>query len=222
MAAVTLVIGNRNYSSWSLRPWLFMKQHGMAFEEVRIPLYQPDSRDKVLRYSPSGKVPVLIEGELRVWDSLAILEYLAETRPQTQGWPADSAARALARSVCAEMHSGFAALRENLSMNVRKVFAHRVWPPEVLRDIDRIQALWQDCRSRYGAGGPFLFGRFSIADAMYAPVAWRFIGYSAPLAPAARAWCETMLALPAMREWQALSKSETETLPQFEMAAGPA
>src|SRR5256885_10754039 len=131
MAARILVIGNRNYSSWSLRPWLFMKQNAIAFEEVCIPLYQAGSKERLLKYSPSGKVPVLVEGEIRIWDSLAILEYLAETHPGIRGWPADTIARATARSACAEMHSGFPALRENLSMNVRKVFAPRTWPAEV-------------------------------------------------------------------------------------------
>ncbi len=218
MAARILVIGNRNYSSWSLRPWLFMKQNAIAFEEVCIPLYQADSKERLLRYSPSGKVPVLIEGETRVWDSLAILEYLAEAHPGTRGWPADSVARATARSVCAEMHSGFPALRQNLSMNVRKVFAPRTWPAEVDEEIERIQSLWQSCRERHGADGPFLFGRFSAADAMYAPVVWRFIGYSVPLAPAARAYCDAMLALPPMQEWRSAARAEAETLPQFEMA----
>jgi glutathione S-transferase len=218
MAARILVIGNRNYSSWSLRPWLFLKRNGIAFEEVRVSLYQTNSKKQLLRYSPSGKVPVLIEGETCVWDSLAILEYLAETHPHAGGWPADPIARATARSVCAEMHSGFPALRQNLSMNVRKLFAPRTWPPEVNEEIERIQTLWQSCRARHGADGRFLFGRFSIADAMYAPVVWRFTGYSVPLAPAARAYCEAMLALPSMQEWQAAARGEAETLPQFEMA----
>ena len=218
MAARILVIGNRNYSSWSMRPWLFMKQHGIAFEEVYIPLYQANSKERLLRHSPSGKVPVLIEGETRVWDSLAILEYLAEAHPRTRAWPADAVARAAARSVCAEMHSGFPALRGRLSMNVCKVFAPRTWPAEVDEEIERIQSLWQSCRERHGAEGPFLFGRFSAADAMYAPVVWRFTGYSVPLAPAARDYCDAMLALPPMQEWRAAARAEAETLPQFEMA----
>ena len=218
MAARILVIGNRNYSSWSLRPWLFMKQNGIAFEEVRVPLYQATSKQRLLTYSPSGKVPVLIEGEMCVWDSLAILEYLAEAHPGTRGWPAESVARATARSVCAEMHSGFPALRQNLSMNVRKVFAPRTWPAEVIEEIERIQSLWQSCRERHGADGPFLFGRFSAADAMYAPVVWRFTGYSVPLAQAARAYCDAMLALSPMQEWRSAARAEAETLPQFEMA----
>jgi glutathione S-transferase len=218
MAARILVIGNRNYSSWSLRPWLFMKQNAIAFEEVCIPLYQAGSKERLLEYSPSGKLPVLLEGEIRIWDSLAILEYLAERHPGARAWPADAVARATARSVCAEMHSGFPALRQNLSMNVRKVFAQRSWPAEVGAEIERVQSLWQSCRERHGTGGPFLFGRFSAADAMYAPVVWRFVGYSVPLAPAARAYCDAMLALPSMQEWRAAAAAEAETLPQFEMA----
>src|SRR5258708_31452874 len=169
MAARILVIGNRNYSSWSLRPWLFMKQNGIAFEEVCVPLYQASSKERLLRYSPSGKVPVLIEGETCVWDSLAILEYLAEADPGPRGWPADSVARATARSVRAEMHAGFPALRQNLSMNVRKVFAPRTWPVEVGAESEPIQSLWQGCRQRYRTRGPFLFGRFCAAASMYAP-----------------------------------------------------
>ncbi len=218
MADRILVIGNRNYSSWSLRPWLFMKHNAIAFEEVCVPLYQAGSKERLLQYSPSGKVPVLIEGETCVWDSLAILEYLAEAHPSTRGWPADPIARATARSVCAEMHSGFPALRRHLSMNVRKVFAPRAWPAEVGEEIERIQSLWQSCRERHGTGGPFLFGRFSAADAMYAPVVWRFTGYSVSLSPLARAYCDAMLALPPMQEWRAAARAETETLPQFEMA----
>jgi glutathione S-transferase len=218
MAARILVIGNRNYSSWSLRPWLFMKQNGIAFEEVRVPLYQASSKQRLLTYSPSGKVPVLIDGEARVWDSLAILEYLAEAHPGARGWPADPVARAVARSACAEMHSGFPELRQNLSMNVRQVFAPRTWPAGVDQEIERIQSLWQSCRERHGADGPFLFGGFSAADAMYAPVVWRFVGYSVSLAPAARAYCDAMLALPPMQEWRSAARAEAETLPQFEMA----
>lgn len=222
---LTLVIGNKNYSSWSLRPWIYLKQQGIAFEELRIPLYQGDFEAQLARYTPAGKVPVLVDGGTTVWDSLAILEYLAERYPDRRGWPADAAARAMARSVSAEMHSGFVALRSNLPMNVRKVLPWRqagsadAWPPEVAEDIARIESSWEACRRRHspgGGSGPFLFGAFSIADAMYAPVVWRFAGYSVPLGAAGRAYVDAMLALPAMREWHAAACAETEVLPHVE------
>src|SRR5256886_1695424 len=164
-----LVIGNKNYSSWSLRPWIAMKVLGIAFDEVRIPLYRPGSKEQILRYSPAGRVPILRDGDTVVWDSLAILEYLAERHPQL--WPADPAQRAKARSVSAEMHSGFAKLREHMSMNTRKRYPGKGRTPEVLADIARIDAIWAE------ATGPFLFGAFTAADAMYAPVVLRFRTY---------------------------------------------
>ncbi len=216
---LTLVIGNKAYSSWSLRPWLFLKHHGIAFSEVRVPLYAGDYKARIEAFSPAGKVPVLVDGGVTVWDSLAILEYLSERFPETQGWPDGSAARAHARAICAEMHSGFMALRQHLTMNARNVFAWRDWPPEVAGDIARIESLWAECRNRHGGGGPFLCGRFSAADAMYAPVVWRLHGYSAPVTAATRAYLDAMLALPAMRAWQAGALAETEVLPQFERGA---
>lgn len=219
---LTLVIGNKNYSSWSLRPWVYLKQQGIAFDEVNVSLYQGDYKAQLARYTPAGKVPVLIDGATTVWDSLAILEYLAERYPDKPGWPAAPQARALARSVSAEMHAGFQALRQNLCMNVRKVYPWRpvgaanAWPPEVSTEVARIEAAWEQCRALRSGDGPFLFGQFSIADAMYAPVAWRLQGYSVPLGPGATAYVEVMLALPAMREWQAAAVAEPITLPQFE------
>lgn len=211
-----LVIGNKAYSSWSLRPWVFLRHHGIPFEEVRVALYAGDYKSQITAYSPAGKVPVLVDDGLTVWDSLAILEYLSEKFPQTNGWPKEAAARARARSACAEMHSGFGNLRQHLTMNARKVFPWRDWPQEVLADIARIEALWSDCRSQYGSGGPFLFGAFSVADAMYAPVVWRLHGYSVPVNAVTRTYLDTMLALPAMRDWQAGALAEAEVLPQFE------
>ena len=219
---LTLVIGNKNYSSWSLRPWIYLRQQGIAFEEVNVSLYQGDYKAQLARYTPAGKVPVLVDGSTTVWDSLAILEYLAERFNDKPGWPAAPAARALARSVSAEMHSGFQGLRQNLCMNVRKVLPWRpagtpdAWPPEVLTEVARIEAAWAQCRAQRSCDGPFLFGQFSIADAMYAPVVWRFAGYSVPLGASARAYVDAMLALPAMREWHAAAVAETITLPQFE------
>lgn len=170
-----LVIANKNYSSWSLRAWLAARKAGLDFEEVLIGLDLPDTRSKILHHSPSGKVPALIDGELRVHDSLAICETLAERLPAL--WPADPIARAHARAVSAEMHAGFMALRSALPMNLRATARH-VTPSDAVRaDLDRIAAIWRDCRQRFGAGGPWLFGAWSIADAMYAPVATRLVTY---------------------------------------------
>jgi glutathione S-transferase len=206
-----LVIGNKNYSSWSLRPWLAMKVLGIPFEEQRIPLYGPDAKRELLKYSPAGKVPCLVDGELRVWDSLAILEHLAEREPRL--WPADAKLRARARSISAEMHAGFASLRQHMSMNIRKRHAGKGRTPEVLAEIARIVAIWGECR------GPFLFGAFCAADAMYAPVVLRFRTYEVELPPVCRAYAERVLALPALQEWMRDAERETESLPQFEQYA---
>lgn len=205
-----LIIGNKNYSSWSLRPWLGLKLAGIEFEEILIPLYEPDTRSQRLAFSPTGKVPLLVDGELRVWDSLAIAEYLAEKFPEKQLWPQDIAARATARSICAEMHSGFTALRNVLNMDIRVRLQADI-TPEVEADIERIIAIWTECRARFGAAGPFLFGQFSWADAFYAPVATRFVTYSISLPPVAQAYVETILALPAMQEWIAAAHAEPWT-----------
>ena len=223
---LTLVIGNKAYSSWSLRPWVYLKTQGIPFDEVYVPLYAGDYKARIERYSPAGKVPVLVDGATTVWDSLAILEYLNERFPDKRGWPAAPGARALARSVSAEMHSGFMAMRENLGMNVRRTYPWRpegarvgseaAYPQQVYADVARVQAIWEDCRRHARGDGPFLFGAFSIADAMYAPVVWRFKGYSVPLGGAARDYVDTVLALPAMQEWLAGANAETEVLPQYE------
>ena len=215
MSEPTLVIGNKNYSSWSLRPWLAMKVAGIPFAEHRIPLYGPGSKDQILVYSPAGKVPCLADGDLRVWDSLSICEYLAEKHPGL--WPQDPAARALARSVSAEMHSGFMNLRAKMSMNIRKRYPGLGRTPESMADVARIVSLWSDCRARYGKGGRFLFGAFSIADAMYAPVVLRFRTYEVELPADCRAYSDAVLALPAMQDWIAAAMAETESLPQFEL-----
>ena len=215
MSGLVLVVGNKNYSSWSLRPWLAMKQLGLEFEERRISLYVPGAKERLLGYSPAGKVPILIDGERRIWDSLAILEYLAESHPSL--WPAAPAARALARSISAEMHSGFAALRQHMSMNIRKRHPGKGRTPESLADVARILSMWSDCRTRFGAGGPFLFGTFGAADAMYAPVVLRFRTYAVEMPPPCRAYAEAVLELPALREWMDDAEREAESLPQFEM-----
>ena len=214
MAQYTLVIGNKAYSSWSMRPWLLMKEAGLAFDEVRIPLYQEGHDRKIRDYSPAGRVPVLVDGAVTVWDSLAICEYLAERHAEKNLWPANAAARAHARAVSAEMHAGFAALRGNMGMNVRRSFPGVGMTPEVAKDIARIEQLWDDCLQRYG--GPFLFGAFGIADAMYAPVATRFRTYAVGLSAVAQRYADLLLALPAVAEWYAAAHAETEVLPQFE------
>ncbi|MBX6328928.1 MAG: glutathione S-transferase family protein [Pseudolabrys sp.] len=200
--ALTLVIGNKNYSSWSLRPWIAMKVAGIAFEEVLVPLYEPGSRERILSYSPAGKVPILIDGERRIWESLAILEYLAETFPAARLWPTDAGARAHARAVAAEMHAGFAALRRACAMNLWLPPRPRPQGADVMADVARIEAIWRDCRARYGCDGPFLFGAFGAADAMYAPVVARFHHYGLPVGTDTRAYMEAVMALPAWREWR--------------------
>jgi len=211
MAQLLLVIGNKNFSSWSLRPWLAMKVLGIPFRERRIPLYGPDSRRAILEHSPAGKVPCLADGTLRVWDSLAILEYLAEREPRL--WPAHAALRARARSISAEMHAGFPHLRQHMSMNVRRRHPGQGRTPEVLAEIARIVEIWGECR------GPFLFGPFCAADAMYAPVVLRFRTYEVELPAACRAYADAVLALPALQEWMRDAERETESLPQFEQYA---
>jgi len=217
MADLTLYLGNKNYSSWSLRPWLVLKRTTVAFDEVVIPLYQPTSRETVLKYSPSGRLPALRHGDVTIWDSLAICEYLAESFPDFELWPKEPAARALARAVSAEMHSGFQALRAQLPMNMRSSFPGRSVTAEAQTDINRIMAIWRDCRTRFGEGqGDFLFGPFSIADAMFAPVVSRFRTYRVDLEREAEAYCEVITAQPAMQEWIAAAKNEPMIVEQFE------
>jgi glutathione S-transferase len=216
MSDLTLVIGNKNYSSWSLRPWLLLKQAGIPFAEQRLPLRSAEWTTEITRLSPSGKVPALQDGNLQVWDSLAICEYIAEQHPDRQLWPGDRAARAEARSISAEMHAGFAALRQNMFMNIRRSMPGRGRTPETLADIDRIISIWNGCRRRYASGGPFLFGRFSIADAMYAPVPLRFRTWGVAVDGLAGDYARTLLALPAMQEWIAAAHDERESLPLYE------
>jgi len=217
MADLTIYLGNKNYSSWSLRPWLVLKRTTVAFEEVVVPLYQPTSRETALKYSPSGRLPALRHGELTIWESLAICEYLAEAFPAFDLWPKEPPARAVARAVSAEMHAGFAALRQHLPMNIRSSFPGRGVTPEVQADINRIMAVWRDCRSRFGDGkGDFLFGQFTIADAMFAPVVTRFRTYKIELEREAEAYCETIMAMPAMQEWAAAARNEPMIVEAYE------
>lgn len=209
---LTLVIGNKNYSSWSLRPWLALKMAGQAFEETLIVLRRPETKAEILLHSAAGKLPVLKHGDLTIWDSLAICEYVAETWPDAKLLPEDARARAVARSVMSEMHSGFVALRNELPMDINKLSAAAkagVTPSEAARlDIARVQQIWQDCRGRFGNKGDFLFGDFTIADAMYAPVATRFRSYGVSMDPVSEAYVNTIYALPAMQEWSAASARE--------------
>jgi len=217
MAAMTIYLGNKNYSSWSLRAWLALKHTTVAFDEVVIPLYESGSRETILKYSPSGRVPALHSGNTTVWESLAICEYLAESFPNFDLWPKDAEARTLARAASAEMHAGFAALRSHLPMNVRSSFPGREITPEVQADINRIMAIWRDCRSRFGEkNGDFLFGGFTIADAMFAPIVTRFRTYRIELEREADAYCDTVMAMPAMQEWIAAAKNEPMIIERYE------
>lgn len=208
MTDLTLVLGNKNYSSWSLRGWLALKQTGAEFDELVIPLYRDDYQVEIRRHSPSGRVPVLRHGDVTIWDSLAIGEYLAEVFPESGLWPRDRIARATARAAAAEMHAGFAALREHLPMNIRGRFPDRGVTPEVQQEINRITALWRDCRTRFGGDGPFLFGDFTIADVMYAPVVTRFHTFAIDLDETSSTYCAAVRAWPAMVEWAAAAADE--------------
>jgi len=206
--ALTLVIGNKNYSSWSFRPWIVLRVAGIPFDEVVIPLYEPGSKEQILRYSPAGKVPVLIDGDVRIWESLAILDYLAERFPQARLWPADAAARAHARAIAAEMHAGFAPLRRHCPMNMWRTVKSRELTPEVATDVRRIDTIFTQCRERFGQGGALLFGAFGAADAMYAPVVSRLATYAITVGAVAEAYKRAVMALPAWAEWRAAALKE--------------
>lgn len=215
--ALTLYIGNKNYSSWSFRPWLAMKAANIAFEEVLIPIYTGAAdKQRILDVSPAGKVPVLTDGDVTVWDSVAIIEYLAERFPQAQLWPQDTTARAHARAISAEMHGGFGALRRECGMNIHRPIRAKALSEEAGENIARVQELWADCRLRYGKAGPFLFGGFTAADAMYAPVVHRLRTYAIAVSQPVREYMETMLAYPAFAEWTAQAQAETLVIERFE------
>ena len=212
-----LVIGNKNYSSWSMRPWIAMKVKDIAFDETVIPIYHPGSKEKFLAHSPAGKVPILHDGEVRVWESLAILEYLAETFPAAQLWPADAAARAHARAIANEMHAGFVPLRRHCPMNLWRPVKKRELTPEVAANVARIDEMWSECRARFGAGGPFLFGPFTAADAMYAPIVSRLHTYAVDVSRTARAYMDAIMGLPAWAEWTAAALKEEWVLAEDEV-----
>jgi glutathione S-transferase len=215
--ALKLVIGNKNYSSWSMRPWLALRAGDIAFDEVFIPLYTGEAdKKRLLAFTPSGKVPVLVDGDVTVWDSLAIIEYLAERFPEARLWPEDRASRAHARSISAEMHSGFAALRNECGMNLHRPVGAIPLSAQARADIARIQQIWTDCRERHEKSGPFLFGAFGGADAMFAPVVHRFRIYAIEVEPEVRDYMAAMTALPAFQEWTRAALAETLIIEKFE------
>jgi len=211
-AELILVIGNKNYSSWSMRPWVVLTAFDIPFKEIRILLDQPDTTKRIAEYSLAGRVPLLIDGELTVGDSLAICEYLAERYTDKKLWPQDAAARALARSICAEMHSSFIPLRTSMPMDIRARYPGEGRTPQTQADIGRISEIWEGCLSKYGHH-QFLFGEFSIADAFFAPVVMRFRTYGVFLAPALQAYMERVIAHPAVALWISEAEGETEFLP---------
>ena len=204
-----LTIGNQNYSSWSLRPWLALAEAGASFQETVIPLDQPDTKASILRHSPSGKVPALQDDSVTVFETLAILEYIAERFPAARLWPEDRAARAHARSICSEMHAGFSHLRNELPMNLWRPIAPRPLSPGAEADVQRVQALWADARARWGQGGPYLFGAFTNADAMFAPVATRLRTYAVPVNADADAYVATIHGNAHFMRWREAALRET-------------
>jgi len=217
VSTCTLIIGNRNYSSWSLRGWLAASLSGIDFQTELVRLSEPGSHAVLLGHSPAGRVPVLRHGDRVIWDSLAIIEYLAELPPDVAMWPAEPEARAIARSISAEMHAGFKALRGNMPMNLRKALPGKGRGPGVAEDIERIGAIWCEARGRFGGDGPFLFGRYCAADAMYTPVASRFRTYGVALDAACQAYADAVLAWPAFLAWQSAALEEPWIIPEDEV-----
>jgi glutathione S-transferase len=217
--ALKLAIGNKNYSSWSMRPWLAMRATDIAFEEIFIPLYTGAAdKQRLLDITRSGKVPALIDGDVTIWDSLAIIEYVAELLPEKRLWPTDKVGRAQARSISAEMHSSFVALRTECGMNLHRPIGAVELSADAQANVARIQEIWTDCRERYGKSGHFLFGAFGAADAMFAPVIHRFRTYAIPVTSIVREYMDTMMALPAFQEWTTAGLAETLVIEKFETA----
>ena len=217
-----LIIGNKAYSSWSLRGWLAVKQSGLHFEEITVPVYDEawNRQREGDEFAPSGgKVPMLWDDKIVIWDSLAIVEWLADKCGRDRYWPKDDAARGMARSMAAEMHSSYPNLRRELAMNVRKAFPPRALADPVKAEILRILEIWAQARARHGTGGPYLFGEFCAADIMFAPVATRFVTYSIPLPRFAAAYVETMLSHPWLREWIEAAQDEPWVIEQYEVPA---
>jgi len=214
--ALKLIIGNKNYSSWSFRPWIGLKVAGIPFDEEVISLYDEGSKAKILAQSPAGKVPILIDGDVRVWESLAILEYAAEKFSGFGFWPSDPAARAHARAISTEMHAGFVPLRSECGMNMWRPPAKRTLSADAQANLARVLEIWTQARATYGAGGPFLFGKFSAADAMYAPVVSRFETYAIDVSAPVKAYMQAMIALPAWQEWRRAALREPWVIPTFE------
>jgi len=220
-----LIIANKCYSSWSLRPWLLLSAFEIPFEEVLIPFGptfdDPDWKAKVRAHNPAGKVPALVDGDVKVWESLSIMEYIADKHPERAIWPRDRAARAFARNIASEMHAGFSALRNACPMNLGKRHAPKDRGPKVAADVARITAIWNEARSRWGAGdsagGPFLFGAFSAADAMFAPIATRLRSYSISVDPVSEAWCDAIYAHPAFNRWREAALAEPWIVPEDEI-----
>jgi glutathione S-transferase len=217
MAKLHLVIGNKNYSSWSLRPWLAMTMAGLDFDETLILLDTQDTKKQIAEHSKAGRVPILRHGKVTVWETLAILEYLAETFPEKNFWPRAKAARAVARSISNEMHAGFSGLRNFCPMNLRRPQKPIMLNDETRADIARIEEIWRDCRKTYGKGGKFLFGRFCNADAMFAPVVTRFETYAIPVAKDTRAYMEAVMATKAFQKWKSAALKETWIVPHDEV-----
>ena len=216
MTALKLLIANKSYSSWSMRPWLLLEQFGIPFEEIVVPLDEPDSKARMRAINPAGKAPALVDGDLTVWDSLAICEYVAEQFPQHAIWPRAKEARAMARSIAAEMHSSFQSLRQQCPMVVHRQRAAIDFSAETLADIARIEAIWRDAREKFGQGGPFLFGAFSAADAMYAPIVVRFATFDAPVADASRAYMAAIEGTPGWAKWMKGAAAERWRIPRLD------
>jgi glutathione S-transferase len=214
----TLVVANKAYSSWSFRPWIVMRHFDVAFDEIVVPLAQETTRADILRYSPTGKCPALRDGDIDVWDSLAIIEYLAERLPQLTIWPRSQAARAEARSLAAEMHSGFMGLRALLPMNMRRPVGKIGLTAEAAAEVVRLEQAFEQARGRFGQGGPFLFGAFSATDAMFAPVVSRLHVYDVAVTPATRAYMDAVMALPAWRDWSEAAAAEPWIIQKYEIA----
>jgi glutathione S-transferase len=212
-----LVIGNKNYSSWSLRPWLAMRVAHIDFEEVNVPLYTELGKAEIRNLSAAGKVPILIANDQTIWDTLAIVEYLSEQHPEKALWPLANDCRAIARSVVCEMHASFFEIRNQLPMNCRVTTTFNSISDELQKDIDRVLQIWQDCRDQYGNQGDFLFGNFSIADAFYAPVVLRFNTYNIPVNDNAQQYMQTILELPEIQEWIESSKQDPTIVDDYEL-----